>query len=58
MHPMASMDKSRNMYGHTRCPECGGHYRCSFNDRPGIVQCDDCGHEEPANEDNSTHFTE
>ena len=36
-----------NMYGFTPCPKCRREQRCEFNDKPGVVQCDDCGFDEP-----------
>lgn len=42
-----------NMYGFTPCPRCLSPYRCEFNNKPGVVQCDDCGHQEPKSELNS-----
>jgi hypothetical protein len=36
-----------NMYGCEPCPKCRNKYRCVFQDKPNIIQCDDCGfHEE------------
>jgi hypothetical protein len=52
------MPKQRNMYGCTRCPECGEPYRYVLADRPKVIRCDDCGHEEPTNEDNYSYHTE
>jgi predicted RNA-binding Zn-ribbon protein involved in translation (DUF1610 family) len=39
-----------NMYGFEPCPKCGGKYRCEFQNKPGIIQCDDCGHNEEVTE--------
>ena len=36
-----------NMYGCEPCPKCGSKYRCVFQDKPKVIQCDDCGHQEP-----------
>lgn len=36
-----------NMYGCQPCPMCKERYRCVFNNKPGVIQCDDCGHHEP-----------
>ena len=36
-----------NMYGFVPCPKCGSAFRCAFNNKPGVVQCDECGFEEP-----------
>ena len=52
------MPKSRNMYGCTRCPECGEPYRYVCSSEPNIVRCDDCGHQEESNEDNNSYHTE
>lgn len=35
-----------NMYGFEPCPKCNGKYRCSFNNNPRQVECDDCGYKE------------
>ena len=35
-----------NMYGCEPCPNCGDKYRCMFNERPGVIQCDHCGYDE------------
>jgi len=37
-----------NMYGCEPCPKCKSKYRCMFNDKPGIIQCYDCGFDETA----------
>jgi ribosomal protein L37AE/L43A len=37
-----------NMYGCEPCPKCGSKYRCVFNEKPGIIQCDHCGYDEKA----------
>lgn len=36
-----------NMYGFLPCPKCGSKYRCEFQAKPGVAQCDDCGHHQP-----------
>ena len=41
-------DMMANMYGCRPCPMCGDVYRCMFNDKPGIIQCQHCGYEEEA----------
>ena len=41
-------DMTANMYGCQPCPKCGSMYRCMFNDKPGVIQCDQCGHNEVA----------
>jgi len=55
IHPLASMDKSTNMYGCTRCPACGDNHRYECSSEPDIIRCDDCGHKEPKNEDNCSY---
>lgn len=40
--------KTANMYGCEPCPKCKSRFRYMFNDKPGIIQCDDCGHNEEA----------
>ena len=37
-----------NMYGCEPCPKCKGQDRCMFNDKPGLIQCDECGYNEMA----------
>ena len=37
-----------NMYGCEPCPKCKSRYRCMFQDKPNLIQCDDCGHNEMA----------
>ena len=37
-----------NMYGCEPCPKCGSKYRCVFNEKPNLIQCDDCGENEMA----------
>ncbi len=39
--------ETANMYGFEPCPKCKSRFRCSFNNKPGIIQCDDCGYDEP-----------
>lgn len=52
------MIENMNMYGCPPCPECGSRYRCVFNDKPGFMQCDDCGHEEKTTAENYEYFKE
>jgi len=40
--------KTANMYGCEPCPKCGSKYRCMFNNKPDIIQCDGCQYEEVA----------
>jgi hypothetical protein len=46
---VVSLDsKTANMYGCEPCPKCGSKYRCIFNEKPNLIQCDDCGYNEEA----------
>jgi len=47
VNPYNPDHQDSNMYGFITCPKCGSKYRCAFVNKPGIVQCDDCGFEEP-----------
>jgi hypothetical protein len=38
--------ETANMYGCEPCPKCNSRFRCMFNDKPDIIQCDDCGYNE------------
>lgn len=42
-------DPDRNMYGCAPCPKCASVYRAAYRRPTGLViECDDCGHKEPA----------
>ena len=55
---MKPKDEDCNMYGYTNCPECNSVYRCSFNNNPDMIECDNCQFEEPHAEHNSIFWKE
>jgi hypothetical protein len=32
-----------NMYGCEPCPRCGSRFRCVWQARPNLIECDECG---------------
>jgi len=42
--------ETANIFGCEPCPKCGGQCRAMFKCKPGMIQCDNCGFDEPAME--------
>lgn len=38
--------ETANMYGCEPCPKCASLFRCVFNEKPDVIQCDACGFQE------------
>jgi hypothetical protein len=45
-------DPTSNLYGCQNCPICFSKFRAVFNNRPDVIQCDDCGFEQKAHKVN------